>query len=82
MQDEVFVQSQRLIRLYTNPGEVVFDMFGGLGTVPYCAVKLGRFGHAVELNPTYYECAVRYLRDIEREISAPTLFDLLSKEAA
>src|SRR5690606_28125767 len=24
----------RLIRRYTNPGELVFDPFGGLGTVP------------------------------------------------
>jgi hypothetical protein len=40
----------RAIRLYSNPGDLVFDPFAGLGTVPMRAVKLGRRGYGVELN--------------------------------
>ncbi len=69
---------ERLIERYTNPGEVVFDPFGGLMTVPYCAIKLGRRGAAAELNPDYFRDGVAYLREIEREVGAPTLFDALS----
>lgn len=66
---------ERLIERYSNPGEVVFDPFGGLFTVPYCAIKLGRYGRAVELNPDYFRDGLTYLREIEREASAPSLFD-------
>lgn len=68
---------ERLIRRYTNPGEVVFDPFGGLMTVPYCALKLGRRGLGVELNPDYWRDGVRYLEALERELATPTLFDLI-----
>jgi hypothetical protein len=36
--------STGLIVQFSQPGELVFDPFGGLGTVPYCALKLGRQG--------------------------------------
>src|SRR5262249_25011876 len=32
----------RLIRLYSNPGEIVFDPFTGIGSTGYEAIKLGR----------------------------------------
>jgi hypothetical protein len=42
------------------PGELVFDPFMGLGTVPYCALKLGRRGAGVELSPDYSpDCAAK-----------------------
>ncbi|MDT9702061.1 DNA methyltransferase, partial [Streptomyces sp. P17] len=44
----------RLIRRYSNPGDLVFDPFGGLGTVPVRALRLGRRGAGVELNTGYY----------------------------
>jgi DNA methylase len=65
----------RLIERYSNPGEVVFDPFGGLGTVPVRALTLGRRGRAVELNAAYYADACHYLRQTERELAVPTLFD-------
>jgi DNA modification methylase len=65
----------RIIRRFTNPGEVVFDPFGGLMTVPYRALALGRRGRASELNTTYFFDGVAYLKAMEREKSMPTLFD-------
>lgn len=67
---------ERLISRFAMLGEVVLDPFAGLGTVPYCAVKLGRRGLGVELSPTYYAEALRYCMAIERKLSTPTLFDL------
>lgn len=68
---------ERLITRYSNPGETVFDPFGGLMTVPYCAVKLGRRGVGVELNPGYWRDGVSYVRAAAEHVSAPTLFDML-----
>lgn len=66
----------RLINRYSNPGELVFDPFGGLFTVPVRALRLGRRGRAVELNPGYFADGVRYLHAEEARVSMPTLFDL------
>lgn len=68
---------ERLIARYSNKGEVVFDPFGGIQTVPYCAVKMGRKGLSTELNYDYWKDGLSYLYEAEMEISAPTLFDLM-----
>lgn len=65
----------RLITRYSNEGEMVFDPFGGLFTVPYRALHLGRKGRAVELNPGYFLDGVKYLEAKERQMSMPALFD-------
>lgn len=68
---------ERTINLYSNPGDVVFDPFAGIFTVPYCAVKAGRFGHGVELSENYFKDGLRYCQEAENEATAPTLFDLM-----
>ena len=68
---------ERIINRYSNPGDLVFDPFGGLMTVPYMAVKMGRRGYGVELNPDYFRDGVGYLDAAEREIDQPTLFDFI-----
>jgi len=71
----------RLIARFSNPDELVYDPFGGLMTVPFCAIKLGRRGLAVELNSAYVNDGVRYLRAAEEEMATPTLFDLAGDAA-
>lgn len=66
----------RLINRFTNPGDLVFDPFGGIGTVPVCALKLGRMGRGVELNPDYHLDGVKYLQAESRKRDMPSLFDL------
>lgn len=66
----------RLIERYSNPGELVFDPFGGLMTVPLIAMRMGRKGRGHELNETYFMDGVKYLEAEERKQSMPTLFDL------
>jgi hypothetical protein len=70
----------RLITRFSSPGDVVFDPFGGLGTVALEAVKLGRRGLTVELNPAYHDDAVRYLKAHDEKVDIPTLFDLPDAE--
>lgn len=71
---------ERLINRYTNEGELVFDPFHGLGTVSYCAIKMGRRGMGTELNADYWRNSVSYLRAAEMERDVPTLFDALQPE--
>ncbi|MBQ9532419.1 MAG: DNA methylase N-4 [Prevotella sp.] len=68
---------ERLITRYSNKGDMVFDPFGGIGTVPYCAVKLGRKGLSTELNYDYWRDGLTYLKEAEMEMTSPTLFDFM-----
>lgn len=72
----------RLIERYSNKGELVFDPFAGIGTVPVCALRLGRRGLGTELNHAYWRDSLRYLEAAEREMATPSLFDLIEVEAA
>lgn len=77
-----FDLADRVIAQFSNPGDVVFDPFGGLGTVPYRAIKAGRYGYMTELSAPYFADAVGYLAAMERELSIPTLFDFAEMEQA
>ena len=68
---------ERLVNRYSNEKEIVYDPFGGIMSVPYQAVKMGRYGLGCELNSEYVTDGLKYLTDLEMEISAPTLFDAL-----
>ncbi|MDV3469057.1 DNA methyltransferase [Stenotrophomonas sp. C3(2023)] len=70
----------RLIERYSNKGDLVFDPFGGLFTVPYRALKKHRRGRAAELSPTYFLDGVKYLQAAEREMAMPDLFDGLDED--
>lgn len=67
----------RLIERYSNPGELVFDPFAGIGTVPYCAILKGRRGAGCELSSEYWADAVGYCRAAETKVTTPTLFDFM-----
>lgn len=70
----------RLINRYSNPGETVYDPFGGLMTVPVEAVRLGREGLGTELNPDYFRDGVGYLQEVDAQRDVPTLFDLMDNQ--
>lgn len=65
----------RIIERYSTKGDVVYDPFGGLMTVPYNAVKMGRYGIGCELNPEYFRDGLSYLAAADREVKMPSLFD-------
>lgn len=68
---------ERIINRYSNPGDVVYDPFGGLMTVPMTAVKMGRYGKGCELNHDYFRDGVGYLQAAENEMDELTLFDFM-----
>lgn len=75
-----FDVANRVIAQLSMAGETVLDPFAGIGTVPQCAVKLGRKGFGVELAPGYFTDAANYCKAAEDQIATPTLFDLCELE--
>lgn len=71
---------ERIINRYSNEGDLVYDPFGGLMTVPMMAVKMHRRGYGCELNPDYFRDGVGYLQEAENEIETPTLFDFMGEQ--
>jgi DNA modification methylase len=58
---------ERAVVLWSNPGEIVFTPFMGVGSEVYGAVLNGRKGVGVELKSSYYRQAVRNLSSIARD---------------
>jgi DNA modification methylase len=67
---------ERLIRRYSRKGEVVFDPFAGIGSVPYQALRMERKGWGCELNRDYWKMAIGYCERAAANEAVPTLFDL------
>lgn len=77
--------AERIIDRYSNKGDVVYDPFAGLFTVPYIAVKRGRYGIGCELSESYFADGLSYMEMADSKNQVITLFDLLdelSKEKA
>lgn len=66
---------ERCVRLWSNPGDLVFSAFGGVGTELYKAVELGRRALGIELKASYWRTGVEYLRALEAQMAEPSLFD-------
>jgi DNA modification methylase len=60
---------ERAVRLWSNPGETVFSPFMGIGSEGYGALKAGRRFVGTELKDTYYCQAVKYLTELEGQVS-------------
>ncbi len=64
----------RCVRLWSKPKETVFTPFGGVGSELYQAVKRGRKAIGIELKPSYWKTGCDYLKQLEIELSTPTIF--------
>ncbi len=62
---------QRCIELWTNPGDLVYDPFAGIGSTLYQAVLMGRRGVGCELKQSYFDQAVKNLMVADRKAMAP-----------
>ncbi len=51
----------RLVRLYSNPGELVFSPFTGIGSEGYVSLQRGRRFYGCELKDEYHATALRNL---------------------
>lgn len=68
---------RRAIRLWTNPGDVVWSPFAGIGSEGYVAIQEGRRFIGAELKQSYFRQAVANLRIASAEGvgGQATLFD-------
>lgn len=60
----------RLIDLYTNPGETVLTPFMGVGSEVYSAVSAGRRAVGAELKSSYFSQAVKNLESAEKRFAS------------
>jgi hypothetical protein len=76
----------RAVRLYSNPGEIVFSPFAGIGSEGYEAIRLGRRFYGCELKNEYHAEALRNLERTAREFAGAgqssqlSIFDLPAAE--
>lgn len=76
---------ERLVELFSNPGETVLDPFGGIGSTGYQCLKMKsgiRKSIMIELNNSYFLDGIRHCKDEEYKQLTPTLFDILEMELA
>ena len=56
----------RLVDLYSNPGEVVLTPFMGVGSEVFSPVSMGRKAIGIELKDSYYKQAILNMKEAER----------------
>ena len=72
--------SERAIHLWSARGDVVLSPFMGIGSEGWSSLKLGRKFVGVELNPKYYDYAVRNLTEAESRFAGGDLFSVTAAE--
>lgn len=70
----------RLVRLYSNPNEIVFSPFAGIGSELYQALLRGRRACGIELKAEYYAACLKNLKRAvtRRDEDAKSLLDLMT----
>lgn len=56
----------RIVELYSNPDEVVFTPFMGVGSEVFSPVSMGRKAIGVELKDSYFKQAIKNLEEAEK----------------
>lgn len=65
---------ERCIKLYSNPGEVVFTPFMGIGSEAYQAIRFGRKAIGIELKESYFNIAAKNLENAQNLYAGRDLF--------
>jgi len=65
---------KRLLELYTNPGDLVFSPFNGIGSEGYVSIKNNRKYLGVELKKSYFELSIKNLESVVKDRLQTTLF--------
>jgi len=71
---------ERCVRLYSNPGELVFSPFTGIGSEGYVSLKLRRRFYGCELKDEYFKAARANLAKMERILAAEKQSSLFRDE--
>lgn len=72
---------ERAIILWSNEGDTVLTPFLGIGSEVYEAVKLKRKGIGFELKESYFNEAIKNVKNMELQRSQVSLFDLMEETA-
>jgi len=59
---------EKLVLMYTNPGDTIFDPFSGSGTTAVAAIRHGRNFVGCEINQIFYEEACERIGNLKKEI--------------
>ncbi len=62
----------RLVRLYSNPDELVFSPFAGICSEGHVSLKLGRKFLGCELKEEYLKAGAKNLRKVEKQLKSDT----------
>jgi len=73
---------ERCVRLFSNPGEIVFSPFTGIGSEGYTALRLGRRFYGCELKDEYHAAAVKNCERALAMRTAETTSGLFADSAA
>lgn len=68
----------RIVELYSNPGETVLTPFGGVGSEVYSPVSMGRKAIGIELKESYYKQGIENLKMADKrfvKIEQSSLFN-------
>lgn len=65
---------ERLLQLWSNPGDIVLSPFAGIGSEGVGALRAGRKFVGIELKESYFEAAKKFLAAEESKLSRPVLF--------
>lgn len=71
---------ERAIKLWSNPGDLVYDPFTGIGSTGYVAVRLNRRFVGSELKRSYFDHAVRHIERAESLLNQGTLFEMVPSD--
>jgi DNA modification methylase len=72
---------EQIIKMYSNPGDIVLDPFLGSGTTVYQAVMFERYGVGIELKPEYfYHLAAKNIEEAVRLSKEEDLFSMAGIE--
>jgi DNA modification methylase len=69
----------RIVELYSNPKEVVFTPFMGVGSEVYSPVSMGRFGIGAELKESYFAQAVINMEKCESRFEQTPQLDIFNE---
>ena len=61
--------AERLIRFYSKQGDLVLDPFAGVGSTMVAALRAGRNGLGIELNPQFATAAKKWIGPVRRGAS-------------
>lgn len=73
---------ERAMELWSNPGDLVFSPFTGIGSELYVAVEMGRRAIGSELKKSYFDLAIRNLSSASAHKAADLFADMEELESA